>query len=475
MKISSIKIRKSELINYVITHKNFRFAENVNFNYENFFFDKHVKSEEIDNFFVITISKLDTTLKLNINDHWKINFRIKITKIFQIYKKNFRSNFDRFNNDIKMFIFFKNEKNIDDSKQTFFSMFAKNKKAINEIFNFFVKNERVQKMFLKIIFLTFSFVFVIWKNNKLKIMINLRKINTRLYFDVYSLSKQNIILFSLNGSEIFSSINFIKKIFQQNIDSKNYWKTTFVTFHKKLKWLTIFSMNLKNTSNFFQNRMKKIFDFYLWKFVLIYMNDIIIYFKISTDHFVHLNEALNLLEKSKITLSFSKCHFAYSSIKTLKHHINGFDLNILKKKTKIIRRLMFFKTLKKFEIDLNFFDYYRKFVIWYVVKKRFLIMFKTLNFKNSFNKNKFRLRWTNEIKLKINELIKSSKANDKAFIKKKKAFAFLFRSKNVWKFEKISKKHWLNYRFWFFQTLSNHSYYTQMKTKNEISKWQFIN
>ena len=53
-------------------------------------------------------------------------------------------------------------------------------------------------------------------------MINLQKINTRLYFDVYSLSKQNIILFFLNDLKIFSSINFIKKIFQQNIDSKNY-------------------------------------------------------------------------------------------------------------------------------------------------------------------------------------------------------------------------------------------------------------
>ena len=116
LEIFSIKIRKNELINHITTHKNFKFAENVNFDYENVFFDKHVKSEKIDNFFVIIISKSDITLKSNINDHWKINFRIKITKIFQIYKKFFRSNFDRFNDDIKMFIFFKNEKNIDDLK-----------------------------------------------------------------------------------------------------------------------------------------------------------------------------------------------------------------------------------------------------------------------------------------------------------------------------------------------------------------------
>ena len=92
------------------------------------------------------------------------------------------------------------------------------------------------------------------------------------------------------------------------------------------------------------------------------MNDIIIYFNISTNHLVHLNEAFNLLKKSKMTLSFSKCHFVYSSIKTFKHYINRFDLNTLKETTDIIRRLMFFKILKKFEIKLNFFDYYKKFI-----------------------------------------------------------------------------------------------------------------
>ena len=69
LEISSIKIRKNELINHVTTHKNFKFAENVNFDYENVFFNKHVKLKKIDNFFVITVSKSDTMLKPNINDH----------------------------------------------------------------------------------------------------------------------------------------------------------------------------------------------------------------------------------------------------------------------------------------------------------------------------------------------------------------------------------------------------------------------
>ena len=69
LKISSIKIRKNELINHVMTHKNFKFAKNVNFDYENVFFDKHVKSKKIDNFFVMIVSKSNIILKSNINNY----------------------------------------------------------------------------------------------------------------------------------------------------------------------------------------------------------------------------------------------------------------------------------------------------------------------------------------------------------------------------------------------------------------------
>ena len=228
-------------------------------------------------------------------------------------------------------------------------------------------------------------------------------------------------------------------------------------------------MNLKNILNFFQNQMKKIFNFYLWKFVLIYMNDIIIYFKISTDHFAHLNETFNLLKKSKMTLSFSKCHFVYSSIKTLKHYVNRLDLNTLKKKSNIIRYLMFFKILRKFEIELNFFDYYKKFVAWYAVIKRFLIIFKTLNFKNNFNKNKFRLRWANEIRLKINELINSSKTNDRALIKRKKSIRIFVLIKKCLKIWKNLKKTLIDFSILTFSDFIK-SFILYM---NESKEWNF--
>ena len=159
-------------------------------------------------------------------------------------------------------------------------------------------------------------------------------------------------------------------------------------------------MNLDNTSEFFQNRMKKIFDFYLWKFVLIYMNDIIVFSSNTKKHLTHLNEILNFLKKSEMILAFKKCHFAYSSIKTLNHYVFKLKMSILKKKIKTIKKLKFFKTFHELKTAIEFFDYYQKFVAWYAWKKKLLLKLKILDFKNNSVKKNSRLRWTNRIKIK---------------------------------------------------------------------------
>lgn len=181
--------------------------------------------------------------------------------------------------------------------------------------------------------------FIVWKNGKSKIVINLRRINTRLYFDAYLSSKQDIILFFFRNFQIFSFIDLIKGFFQQKIESHDRWKTTFVTPHRGLKWLTIFNMRLNNTSDFFQSKMEKIFGTYLWKLVLVYMNNIIVYSRDQDQHLKYLNKVLNLFHKLDVTLTLKKCHFTYSSIKVLRHHFSKLNLSILEEKTKAIRDL----------------------------------------------------------------------------------------------------------------------------------------
>jgi hypothetical protein len=246
--------------------------------------------------------------------------------------------------------------------------------------------------------------FVVWRKGKPRVVIDLRRINIKIYSDAYSLLKQNTIFSSLDDSIVFSSINLIKEFFQQSIDSKDYWKTTFVSQHRDLEWLTISSMSLDNNSNFFQHKMKRVLKKYLWKFVLVYIDDIIIFFTILENHLKYLNEILVLLKKSDVILSLSKSHFDYSSIKILKHHVNRLKISIMKKKIAIIKNLKFFVTLKNLKKELDFFEYYRNFVSWYSFIEKSLIKLKTQIFKKFLKKDKQRLEWALKTYLEQSDL-----------------------------------------------------------------------
>ena len=241
----------------------------------------------------------------------------------------------------------------------------------------------------QISFAVFS-TFVIWKNDKLRVVIDLRKINIRLYSNAYSLLRQDIILETLSEAMIFSSVNLIKSFFQQNIRSQDWWKIILITSHRDQEWLTVFIMRLINTLKFFQHRMKELFDFYFWQFVLVYIDDVIIYSQILNQHVKHLNQMLTILENSEMILTLFKCHFAYFSIKVLNHHVSRLRLSTMKKKIETIRKMKFLKNLRKLKIELNFFDYYRTFVNHYVVIARSLMRLKIKDFKNSSIKRRSR-------------------------------------------------------------------------------------
>jgi hypothetical protein len=309
---SKIEIKKDDIIsNLSITLKikNF-FNRNV---------DSNVNST---NSFAFETLKNEKNLNLDINDHWKSKYKKNIRLILMSHKLLFKSDFNQFNDEIFMLVSFRNEKNIEEFKQFSYFMSIKNKRAMNEIMNFLIADDQIQKISFKTINLATSSTFVIWRKEKSRVVINLKRINIKLYLNAYSLSKQNTILSSFDESTIFSFIDLIKSFFQQSIDSKNYWKTTFVSQHRDLEWFIVFNMNLNNTFEFFQHRMKKVLKKYLWKFVFIYIDDIIIFFSIFEDHLKHLNEILILLKKSDVIFSLFKSHFDYLSIKAFVDTLN---------------------------------------------------------------------------------------------------------------------------------------------------------
>ena len=142
-------------------------------------------------------------------------------------------------------------------------------------------------------------------------------------------------------------------------------------------------MGLANSPSFFQHRMERILSQYLWNFVLVYVDDIIVYSRTQQSHLSNLNEVLTLLENSGVTLSIPKCHFGYPSVDTLGHHVSRLGLSTVLEKTDAIRSMLYPTTLNQLEIGLGFFGCYRKFVPNFAAIAQPLLELKKTGLKDS--------------------------------------------------------------------------------------------
>lgn len=101
---------------------------------------------------------------------------------------------------------------------------------------------------------------------------------------------------SVAGRTIFSSLDVTKGFFQQPILLKDRWKITFVSPHWGHEQLTVAFMGLASSLGSFQAQMERILACYLWKFVCVYIDDIIVFSHTKEEHLAHIDQGLVLLE-----------------------------------------------------------------------------------------------------------------------------------------------------------------------------------
>ncbi|GKC77181.1 putative reverse transcriptase domain-containing protein [Tanacetum coccineum] len=85
---------------------------------------------------------------------------------------------------------------------------------------------------------------------------------------------------------------------------------------------------LTNAPAVFMNLMNRVCKPYLDKFVIVFIDDILIYSKTKEDHEVHLRLVLELLRKEKLYAKFSKCEFWLQEVHFLGHIVNQSDIHV---------------------------------------------------------------------------------------------------------------------------------------------------
>nr|AAM14672.1 Putative polyprotein [Oryza sativa Japonica Group] len=154
----------------------------------------------------------------------------------------------------------------------------------------------------------------------------------------------------LKGATVFSKIDLRSGYHQLRIKEEDIPKTAFTTRYRLFE-CTVMSFGLTNAPAFFMNLMNKVFMEYLDKFVVVFIDDILIYSKTKEEHEEHLRLALE-----------NKCEFWLSEVKFLGHVISAGGVAVDPSNVESVTNWKQPKTVSEIRSFLGLAGYYRRFI-----------------------------------------------------------------------------------------------------------------
>ena len=149
-------------------------------------------------------------------------------------------------------------------------------------------------------------LFVKKKDGSLRLCIDYRELNKVTIRKQYPLPRIDDLFDQLQGARVFSKINLRSGYHQLKIRSEDVPKTDFRTRYGHYEFL-VMPFGLTNAPAIFMDLMNRIFQPYLDQFVIVFIDDILIYSGSKEDHEEHLRVVLQILRENQLYAKFSKC------------------------------------------------------------------------------------------------------------------------------------------------------------------------
>jgi hypothetical protein len=138
----------------------------------------------------------------------------------------------------------------------------------------------------------------------------------------YPLPRIDDMFDQLNRACVFSKIDLRSGYHQLKIRASDIPKTTFITPYGLYEY-TIMSFGLSNAHAYFMYLVNKIFMKYLDKFVVVFIDDILIFSKNEEEHDKHLHMVLQKLRENQLYAKLNKCEFWLIEVSFLGHIISA--------------------------------------------------------------------------------------------------------------------------------------------------------
>ena len=204
-------------------------------------------------------------------------------------------------------------------------------------------------------------LFVKKKDGTIRLCINYRQLNKLAVKNKYLLPRIDDLFNQLKGASVFSKINLRSGYHQLRIKDTDVHKTAFRTRYGHYEFL-VMSFGLTNAPAAFMDLMNHVFRSYVDQFVVVFIDDILVYSKDQENHDTHLRVVLETLREERLYEKLSKCEFLLRELSFLGDIVSEEGIQVDLKNLEVIIEWKPPRNVTEVRSFLGLAGYYKRFV-----------------------------------------------------------------------------------------------------------------
>ncbi|KAG8498747.1 hypothetical protein CXB51_005165 [Gossypium anomalum] len=204
-------------------------------------------------------------------------------------------------------------------------------------------------------------LFVKKKDGTMRMCIDYRQLNKLTIKNKYPLPRIDDLFDQLRGASVFSKIDLRSGYYQLRVKEVNIHKTAFRTRYGHYEFL-VMPFGLTNAPVAFMDLMNCVFQPYLDRFVVIFIDDILVYSETKAKHDEHLRTVLQVLREKELYVKFSKCEFWLREVTFLEYVVSAEGIKVDPHKIEAILEWKSPRSVSEIRSFLGLAGYYRRFV-----------------------------------------------------------------------------------------------------------------
>ena len=198
------------------------------------------------------------------------------------------------------------------------------------------------------------------KDKTLRLCIDYKQLNRVTIKNWYPLPRIDDLFDQLRGARVYSKIDLRTGYHQLRVRETDIPKTTFRTRYGHFEF-TVMPLRLTNAPAAFTYLMHMVFQPYLDQFIVVFMDDILIYSQSQREHEGHLMIVLQLLRDHQLYAKFSKCELRLTEVRFLRHVVSASGVSVDLEKVEAMMSWERPKSVFKIRSFLGLAGYYSRF------------------------------------------------------------------------------------------------------------------